>query len=81
MVVDCLEPPSEVPVESGHYLSSLVPPSSHRGIGGSEGVVGTQNSVEVKEGLRSPLVRDHHNHLSLVRPTHRLGWDYTVHNQ
>jgi len=70
--VDYLEQPSEVQVGSDRHFSSPVPPSSHREIGESVDAVGTQNSVEVKEELRSPLVHDPRSHLSLARPTYHL---------
>lgn len=72
MAADCLERPSEVPAEFDHHFSSLVPPSGRREIGESADAVGTQNSVEAKEELLSPLGRDHRNRLSLVRPMYHL---------
>lgn len=79
MAEDCLESPSEVQVGSGHCLSCLVHPSSHREVGGFVvDAVGTRNLVGVMEGRRSPLVRVHHSRSSLAHPTHLRGWDCMV---
>lgn len=61
-----------MPAESDHHFSSLVPPVSLREIGELVGAVDIQDWVEAKEGLQSPLVRDHHTHFGLARPMYHL---------
>lgn len=78
MAEDYLGLPSKVPIESGHYLSSLVHRSNHHGMGEPGGdAVGTQHLVGVKEEPRSFLVLDR-NRLNLARPT-RQGLGCTGH--